>query len=86
MSTPWYHMGFPGSSDVKNPPAMQETQDTQVPSLDQKDPTEEEIATHSGTLAQEVPWTEEPGRLQYTGSQVRQDLATKQQRSIILNR
>ena len=51
MSTPWYHMGFPGSSDVKNPPAMQETQDTQVPSLDQKDPTEEEIATHSGTLA-----------------------------------
>ena len=86
MSTPWYHMGFPGSSDVKNLPAMQETQDTQVPSLDQKDPTEEEIATHSGTLAQEVPWTEEPGRLQYTGSQVRHDLATKQQHSIILNR
>ena len=33
-----------------------------VPSLGQEDPMEEEIATHSGTLAWDIPWTEEPGR------------------------
>ena len=35
---------------------------------DQKDPLEKEIATHSGTLAWEIPWTEEPGQLQSMGS------------------
>ena len=40
-------MGFPGSSVVKNLPAMQETQ---VPSLGQEDPLEEEMATHSSVL------------------------------------
>ena len=51
---------------VKNPPAMQETQ---VRSLDQEDPLEEETTTHSSILAWEIPWTEEPGRLQSTESQ-----------------
>ena len=46
---------------VKNPLAMQETW---APSLGQKDPLEEEIATHSGILAWRTPWIEEPGRLQ----------------------
>ena len=46
---------------VKNPPAKQEMQ---VLSLGQEDPLEEEMATHSSILAWEIPWTEEPGRLQ----------------------
>ena len=34
-----------------------------------EDPLEKEIATHSSTLAWKIPWTEEPGRLQFLGSQ-----------------
>ena len=41
----------------------------QVGSLGQEDPLEEGIATHSSTLAWEIPWTEEPGGLQSMGSQ-----------------
>jgi len=41
----------------------------QVGSLGREDPLEEEIATHSSVLAWEIPWTEEPGGLQSTGSQ-----------------
>ena len=51
---------------VKNPPAMQETW---VQSLDQEDPLEKEIATHSSILAWEIPWIEEPGGLQSMGLQ-----------------
>ena len=39
-------------------------QETQVQSLGWEDALEEEMATHSSVLAWEVPWTEEPGRLQ----------------------
>ena len=40
---------------------------------------EKEMAPHSSTLAWEIPWTEEPGGLQSTGSQrVGHDLAIKQ--------
>ena len=46
---------------VKHLPAIQETW---VQSLDQKDPLEKEMATHSSILAWRIPWTEEPGRLQ----------------------
>ena len=42
---------------------MQETLEMQVLSLDQEDPLEEEVATHSSILAWKIPWTEEPGRL-----------------------
>ena len=45
---------------VKCLPAMRETR---VQSLGWKDPLEEEMATHSSTLARKIPWTEEPGRL-----------------------
>ena len=56
---------------VKHLPAMQETQ---VRSLGQEDLLEEEMATHSSTLAHKIPWTEEPGGLQSTGLQrVRHD-------------
>ena len=53
---------------VKNPPAMQETQETWVRSLGQEDSLEEGMATHSSILAWRIPWTEEPGELQYMGS------------------
>ena len=46
---------------VKHLPAMQETQ---VRSLDQEEPLEKEMATHSSILAWKISWTEEPGRLQ----------------------
>ena len=46
---------------------MQETQETRVPSLDQEDPLEEDMATLSSILAWRIPWTEEPGGLQSTG-------------------
>ena len=62
---------FPGGSVVKNPPTMQEMQ---VQSLGREDPLEEEMATHSNILAWRIPWTEETGGLQFTGSQrVRHD-------------
>ena len=62
-------MGFPGGSVVRNPPAMQEPQETGVRSLGQEDPLEEGMATHSSILAWRISWTEEPGRLQSMGSQ-----------------
>ena len=42
---------------------------TQIQSLDWEDPLEKEMATHSSILAWRIPWTEEPGGLQSTGSQ-----------------
>ena len=51
---------------VKNPPAMQETQ---VRSLDQKDPLEKGMATLCSILAWRMPRTEELGGLWSTGSQ-----------------
>ena len=47
---------------VKNLSALK---DVQVRSLGQEDPLEEGIAAHSNILAWEIPWTEEPGGLQY---------------------
>ena len=38
-------------------------------SLGREEPLEEGIATHSSILAWEIPWTEEPGRLQSMGLQ-----------------
>ena len=51
---------------VKRLPAMQETW---VRSLGREDPLEKEKATHSGTLAWKIPWTEKIDRLQSIGSQ-----------------
>ena len=50
---------------------------TRVQSLDREDSLEKEMATHSSILAWRISWTEEPGRLQSTGSQrVRHDWVT----------
>ena len=58
-------MGFPDDSTVKNPPAMQETG---IRPLGREDALKKEMATHFSILAWEIPWTEEPGRLQSMGS------------------
>ena len=56
---------------VNNPPSMWETW---VQSLGWEDPLEEGMATHSSIPAWRIPWTEEPGGLQFVGQQrVRQD-------------
>ena len=54
------------AQSLKNLPAVQETQ---VQSLSWADPLEEEMATHSSTVAWRIPWTEGPGGLQSMGSQ-----------------
>ena len=46
---------------VKNPPAVQEMQETWIQSLGWEDPLEEEMVTRSSILAWRIPWTEEPG-------------------------
>ena len=51
---------------VKNSPEMQEML---IQSLGREDSLEKEMAAHSSILAWEIPWTEDPGRLQSMGSQ-----------------
>ena len=59
---------------VRRLPAMRETW---VQSLDWEDPLEKEKATHSGTLAWKIPWTEKPGRLQSIVSQKESDMTER---------
>ena len=54
--------GFPGGSEGKE--SVCNARD-----LGQEDPLEKEMATHVSILAWRIPWTEEPGRLQFMGSQ-----------------
>ena len=54
------------AQSLKCLPPMRETR---VGSLGWEDSLEKEMATHSSILAWRIPWTEEPGRLQSTGSQ-----------------
>ena len=54
-------VGFPGSSVVKNP-------SPNAGDVGWEDPLKKEMATHSSILDWEIPWTEEPGRLQSMGS------------------
>ena len=61
-----YWMRILSDSAVKKLPGMQETQ---VLFLGQEDLLEKELATHYSILAWEIPWTEDPGELQSTGSQ-----------------
>ena len=65
-------MEFLVAQTVKNLPAIRETG---VQSLGQEDPLEKGMATHSSVLAWEIPWTEEPGGLQFVGSQSRTRLS-----------
>ena len=59
---------------------MQEPQETQVQSLGREEPLEKEMAIHSSILAWEIPWTEEPGVLQFMGLQrAGYNTTTKQQ-------
>ena len=62
-------MRSPRGSAVKNSPAMQEMQETWVRSLGWEDSLEQEMATHSNSLAGKISWTEEPGGLWSMGSQ-----------------
>ena len=57
------------AQQVKNLPAVQETQKMGILSLGQEDPLEKEMSTYSSILAWEIPWPEEPGGLQSMGSQ-----------------
>ena len=57
-------MGLPSGSTVKNLAALQELQETRVQSLGREDPLEEGMATRS-SIAWKIPWTEEPGKLQF---------------------
>ena len=54
---------------VKNPPANTGDAEMRIRSLDQEDPLEKEMTTHSSILAWKIPWTEESGGLQFMGSQ-----------------
>ena len=60
------YWAFLMAQTVKKLSAIQETQ---VQSLAQEDPLEKQMATHSSILAWKITWTEEPGGLQFMGSQ-----------------
>ena len=62
-------MNFPGGASGKEPTAS--AGDLRDLGLipDSKDFLEKGMATHSSILALEIPWTEGPGRLQFTESQ-----------------
>jgi len=71
---PLDHQTSPVAQTVKSLPAVWETQ---VQSLGQEDPLENEMVTHSRILAWKIQWTEEPGRLHSMGSKrVRHDWET----------
>ena len=55
------NVGFSAGSAIKNMPAMQEMQETQIQFLGLEDPLEEGMATHSSVLAWQMPWTGYPG-------------------------
>ena len=58
---------IPSSLVVQMAKCLPTMWDTWIRSMGQEDPLEKEMATHSSNLAWEVPWTEEPGRLQSMG-------------------
>ena len=66
LITNWTGISPTMAQRLKRLPPMQ---DTWVWSLGREDPLEKEMAMHSHILAWRIPWTEEPGRLQSTGSQ-----------------
>ena len=71
-------LGFSDGSVVEDLPAKQKTQEMHIRSLGREGPLEKEMATHSGILALEISWTEEPGELQSMGSQSQTRPVTEQ--------
>ena len=63
------------ASQVAHGKDLPEMQEIWVRSLGLEDPLGKEMATHSSILVWEIPWTEESGRLQSTGSQSRTELS-----------
>ena len=61
-------MSLPSGTMAKNLSASGGYEETQVQSLGQEDPLQEDMATHSSSLAWRISWTEEPGGLQCIGS------------------
>ena len=66
LKYPYYPKAALIAQLVNHVPAMQEIR---ARFLGREDPLEEEMATYCSILAWRIPWTEESGRLQYTGSQ-----------------
>ena len=65
----YIYIGFPNGSGGKEfAYNAADTRDMVTP-LGQEDPLKEEMAIHSSILAWKTPWAEEPGRLEYKGSQ-----------------
>ena len=65
---PMINRGLPRRLSGKESGVMKETQEARVRSLGWEGPLEEGMATHSSILAWRIPWTEESGGLQSTGS------------------
>ena len=65
---------FSDGSVVKNLPTMQRLRWMQVQFLGWEDPLEKEMVTCFSILVWRIPWTEEPGGLQYMGSQKSLDM------------
>ena len=63
------HCGYQASLLVQMVKHLSAIWETWAQSLDWEDPLENEMVTHSSTLAWKIPWMEEPGRLQSMGSQ-----------------
>ena len=77
-----YNRGFSGGSVVNNPP-VNAGDESLIPGLE--DPLEKEMATPSNIIAWKIPWTEELGGLQSTGSQkVRHDWANGTQNGALV--
>ena len=66
MTANIYHIDFPVAQMVKNLPVMQETR---VQTLGQEDTLHKGMVIHFSILAQRIPWTENPGVLQFIGLQ-----------------
>ena len=62
----WEKWASVEAQSVKNLPVMRETW---VWFLGREDPLEKEMATYSSIIAWRIPWTEQPGRLQFMGLQ-----------------
>ena len=64
-----YLIALPTSLVVQMVKHLSTMRETWVRALGWEDPLEEEMATHSSTIAWKISWTEEPGRLQSMASQ-----------------